>query len=136
MGLLTGRYRKGSQEQPSAARMHYVPRHMTDENKLAAVEELVPIAEQAGLSLTHLALAFVISHPAVTSAIIGPRTMAHLDDLLAGAGTVLDDDTLDSIDKVVAPGVDLSPLDVSYVPPALTQTELRRRIKGDRAAAD
>ncbi|MCM4076209.1 aldo/keto reductase [Paractinoplanes hotanensis] len=136
MGLLTGRYRKGSPEQPSAARMHYVPLHMTDESKLAAVEQLVPIAERAGLSLTHLALAFVISHPAVTSAIIGPRTMVHLDDLLAGAGTVLSDDILDAIDGVVPPGVDLSPLDVSYVPPALTQPELRRRAPDDRAVAD
>jgi aryl-alcohol dehydrogenase-like predicted oxidoreductase len=136
MGLLTGRYRKGSQEQPSKVRMQFVPRHLTDKNKLDAVERLVPIAEQAGLSLTHLAMAFVLSHPAVTSAIIGPRTMGHLDDLLAGAGTVLDDDILDEIDEVVPPGVDLSPLDVSYVPPALTRPDLRRRRPCDRAATN
>jgi aryl-alcohol dehydrogenase-like predicted oxidoreductase len=135
MGLLTGRYRKGGPEQPSHARMHWVPRHMTDENKLDAVEQLVPVADAAGLSLTHLALAFVISHPAVTSAIIGPGTMAHLDDLLAGAGTTLGDDVLDEVDDVVPPGVDLSPLDVSYVPPALAQSRLRRRAMDDRAAA-
>jgi aryl-alcohol dehydrogenase-like predicted oxidoreductase len=135
MGLLTGRYRQGSQEQPNRARMHWVPRHLTDEHKLDAVERLVPIAEQAGLSLTHLALAFAVSHPAVTSAIIGPRTLAQLDDLLAGAGTVLGDDILDAIDEVVPPGVDLSPLDVSHVPPAIAQPELRRRRPGDRAAA-
>ncbi|MCY1143865.1 aldo/keto reductase [Actinoplanes sp. Pm04-4] len=135
MGLLTGRYRKGGPEQPSNARMHWVPKHMTDENKLDAVEQLVPVAEAAGLSLTHLALAFVISHPAVTLAIIGPRTMAHLDDLLAGAGTTLGDDVLDEIDDVVPPGVDLSPLDVSYVQPALAQSGLRRRAMDDRAAA-
>jgi hypothetical protein len=81
-------------------------------------------------------MAFAISHPGVTSAIIGPRTMAHLDDLLAGAGTVLDDDILDAIDEVVPPGVDLSPLDVSYVPPALTEPDLRRRGPNDRAATD
>jgi aryl-alcohol dehydrogenase-like predicted oxidoreductase len=133
MGLLTGRYRKDGNEQVSNARMHWVPKHMTDERKLDAVEQLIPIAEQAGLPLTHLAMAFVISHPAVTSAIIGPRTMAHLDDLLAGADTTLDDDILDQIDKVVPPGVDLSPLDVSYVPPALAQPELRRRRISDRA---
>ncbi|MET7422067.1 aldo/keto reductase [Dactylosporangium sp. NPDC005555] len=134
MGLLTGRHRKGGTDQVSNARMHWVPRHMTDENKLDAVEQLLPIAEQAGLPLTHLAMAFAITHPAVTSAIIGPRTMAQLDDLLAGAGTTLDDSVLDEIDKVVPPGVDLGPLDVSYVPPALTQPDLRRRRHGDRAA--
>jgi aryl-alcohol dehydrogenase-like predicted oxidoreductase len=134
-GLLTGRYRKDSNEQVSSARMHWVPKHMTDKRNHDAVEELVPIAEQAGLSLTHLALAFVISHPAVTSAIIGPRTMAQLDDLLAGAGTTLDDDTLDQIDKVVPPGVNPGTLDIAYVPPALGQADLRRRRTGDRAAA-
>ncbi|MEU0482387.1 aldo/keto reductase [Streptosporangium sp. NPDC006013] len=134
-GLLTGRFRKDGNEQVSSARMHWVPKHMTDKRNHDAVEELVPIAEQAGLSLTHLALAFVISHPAVTSAIIGPRTMAQLDDLLAGAGTTLDDDTLDQIDKVVPPGVNPGTLDIAYVPPALEQADLRRRRTGDRAAA-
>ncbi|GIF13500.1 aldo/keto reductase [Actinoplanes teichomyceticus] len=132
-GLLTGRFRAG-REQPSAGRMHWVPNHMTDPRNHEAVERLVPIAEDAGLSLTHLAVAFVISHPAVTSAIIGPRTMAHLDDLLAGAGATLDDDTLDRIDEVVAPGVDPGTLDIAYTPPALTQTGLRRRPADDRAA--
>ena len=133
-GLLTGRFRPGG-EQPSAGRMHWVPRHMTDPRNHDAVEQLVPIADEAGLSLTHLALAFVVSHPAVTSAIIGPRTMAHLDDLLTGAGTALDDDTLDRIDEVVAPGVNPGTLDIAYVPPALTRADLRRRRAGDRAAA-
>ncbi|MER7005498.1 aldo/keto reductase [Dactylosporangium sp. NPDC000555] len=114
----------------------WVPRHMTDERKLDAVEQLIPIAEQAGLSLTHLALAFAITHPAVTSAIIGPRTTAHLEDLLAGAGTTLDDDILDRIDEVVPPGVDLGSIDVSYAPPELTQPHVRRRRAADRAAAD
>jgi aryl-alcohol dehydrogenase-like predicted oxidoreductase len=132
-GLLTGRYRKGG-EQPSSGRMHWVPKHMTDPRNHDAVEQLVPIAEQAGLPLTHLALAFVVSHPAVTSAIIGPRTMAQIDDLLAGAGTTLDDDTLDRIDEVVAPGVNPGTLDIAYVPPAPAQADLRRRT-GDRAAA-
>ncbi|MCK2221954.1 aldo/keto reductase [Actinomadura sp. ATCC 31491] len=133
--MLTGRYRKGGNEQVSDARMRWVPRHMTDKRNHDAVEELVPIAEQAGLSLTHLALAFVISHPAVSSAIIGPRTMAQLEDLLAGAGTTLDDDTLDRIDQVVPPGVNPGTLDIAYVPPALERADLRRRRTGDRAAA-
>lgn len=71
------------------------------------------------MPLTHLATAFAIAHPGVTSAIIGPRTMAHLDDLLAGAGTTLSDDVLDRIDAIVAPGTDVGTLDTAYVPPAV-----------------
>ncbi|WP_307794771.1 aldo/keto reductase [Winogradskya humida] len=133
-GLLTGRFRKGG-EQPSAGRMHWVPKHMTDQRNHDAVERLVPIAAEAGLSLTHLALAFAISHPAVTSAIIGPRTMAQLDDLLAGAAATLDDTTLDRIDEVVAPGTNPGTLDIAYVSPPLNQAALRRRRLADRPAA-
>ncbi|WP_103340766.1 aldo/keto reductase [Amycolatopsis sp. CA-126428] len=127
MGLLAGRLRKGNGETASAGRLHWAREHMTDERKLGAVEALAGLAGQAGLSLPHLALAFVTAHPAVTSAIIGPRTPTQLDDLLAGAGTVLEDDLLDQIDEVVAPGTDVGPVDVAYVPPALTQPALRRR---------
>ncbi|MGW7619255.1 aldo/keto reductase [Streptomyces antimycoticus] len=133
MGLLTGRYRKGG---PSVrnARMNWVPRHLTDERKLDTVERLIPLAEEAGLSLTHLAMAFAITHPAVTSAIIGPRTMEQLEDLLAGAAVTLDDDVLDRIDQIVAPGTDIGPLDVSYTPPAVERAALRRRSADERAA--
>jgi aryl-alcohol dehydrogenase-like predicted oxidoreductase len=127
MGLLGGRLRKGGTETASAGRLHWARRHMTDERKLDAVEALVAVAGQAGLSLPHLALAFVTAHPAVTSAIIGPRTPGQLDDLLAGAGTRLDDDVLDRIDEIVPPGIDVGPVDVAYVPPALTRPALRRR---------
>ena len=82
-----------------------------NEAKLAAVEELIKIAADAGCSLTHLALAFVMAHPAVTSAIIGPRTMGQLTDLLAGASVTLDDDVLDRIDQIVPPGVKLNAAD-------------------------
>jgi aryl-alcohol dehydrogenase-like predicted oxidoreductase len=133
-GMLTGRYRKGM-ARPGNSRMHWVSRHLTDERKLDAVERLIPLAEEAGLSLTHLAMAFAVAHPGVTSAIIGPRTLAHLDDLLAGAATVLSDDVLDGIDGIVPPGTDLSPIDVSYVPPAIARTALRRRSADERAAA-
>jgi aryl-alcohol dehydrogenase-like predicted oxidoreductase len=132
-GLLTGRYRKGRPSDGHPARMQWVPRHMTDENKLDAVEKLVSLAEEAGMSLTHMALAFTITHPGVTSAIIGPRTTAQLDDLLAGAATVLDDDVLDRIDEIVPPGTDLGELDIAYVPPSLARPALRRRPFGDRA---
>ncbi|MGK3204384.1 aldo/keto reductase [Amycolatopsis sp. MEPSY49] len=116
MGLLSGRYRK---ETASPGRLHWVPKHLTDRRKLDAVEALVPLADGAGIPLRHLALAFVTAHPAVASAIIGPRTEEQLDDLVAGAGATLDDDLLDRIDGIVPPGTDLGPIDVAYEPPHL-----------------
>ncbi|GHH65618.1 hypothetical protein GCM10017673_09950 [Streptosporangium violaceochromogenes] len=71
----------------------------------------------------------------VTSAVIGPRTMDHLDDLLAGALLTLGDDVLDRIDAIVPPGTDISPPDVSCTPPSLSRTDLRRRPPHERAAA-
>ncbi|HEX6341097.1 aldo/keto reductase [Umezawaea sp.] len=133
-GLLTGRYRKG-RPAPVNPRMRWVPRHLTDEGKLDAVERLLPLAREAGLSLTHLAMAFAVAHPGITSAIIGPRTADQLEDLLAGATTTLTDDVLDRIDAIVPPGTDVGPIDVSYVPPAITRTDLRRRAADERAAA-
>jgi len=109
------------------------PKQMSDERNLEAVERLIPIAEQAGLSLTHMAMAFVMAHPCVTSAILGPRTMEHLDDLLAGGEVALDDEMLDRIDEVVAPGTDAGPMGAVYAPPTVTDASLRRR--PDRAAA-
>ena len=103
--------------------------------KQDAVERLAVVAEQAGLTMIQLALGFVTAHPGVTSAIIGPRTMEHLDDLLAGAEVTLDDDTLDAIDEIVPPGTDVDPGDVSYAPPAIEQATLRRRPGAERAAA-
>jgi len=133
-GMLTGRYRKG-QALPESLRVKVFPKQMSDERNLEAVERLIPIAEQAGLSLTHMAMAFVMAHPGVTSAILGPRTMQQLDDLLAGAEVVLDDKILDRIDEVVAPGTDAGPMGAVYTPPAVTQASLRRRPLPDRAAA-
>ena len=88
-----------------------------------------------GCSLIHLALAFVIANPAVTSAIIGPRTMEQLTDLLAGAGVALDDDVLDRIDQIVPPGVTLNAPDGGWQPPALTDPSVRRRPQATRAAS-
>ena len=133
-GMLTGRYRKG-QPLPDSMRAKTFPQQMTDDRNLDAVERLIPIAQEAGLSLTHLAMAFVMAHPGVTCAILGPRTMPQLDDLLAGAGVVLSDEILDRIDEVVAPGADAGPMGALYVPPALTQASLRRRPPTDRSAA-
>jgi aryl-alcohol dehydrogenase-like predicted oxidoreductase len=103
--------------------------------KLAAVEELIKIAADAGCSLTHMALAFVTGHPAVTAAIIGPRTMDQLTDLLAGASVALDDDILDRIDQIVPPGVTLNPADSGWQPPVLADPDARRRLPAARAAS-
>jgi aryl-alcohol dehydrogenase-like predicted oxidoreductase len=131
-GLLTGRVRKG---QPTD--LHRVARfkHLSDERRIDAVEQLIPVAEKAGLPLTHLAMAFAIAHPGVTSAIIGPRTMEQLDDLLAGVDVTLTDEILDRIDEIVPPGTDVGTLDMAYRPPAIQRPDLRRRPVGDRAAA-
>ncbi len=109
MGQLTGRYRRG-QPPPDSGRAKYFPKQTSDERRLGAVEQLIPLAEQAGIPLTHLAMAFVIAHPGVTSAIIGPRTTEHLGDLLAGIEVVLDDAVLDQIDAIVPPGTDAGSL--------------------------
>jgi aryl-alcohol dehydrogenase-like predicted oxidoreductase len=110
-----------------------MPQHFSDQRKLDVVEQLVPLAEQAGLSMTHLSMAFAIAHPGVTSAIIGPRTGEQLDDLLAGAGVVLDDEILDRIDQIAPPGTDAGPNDVAYVPSS--SPAQRRRTRAERAAA-
>ena len=103
--------------------------------KLAAVEELIKIAADAGCSLIHMALAFVVGNPAVTAAIIGPRTMDQLTDLLAGASVMLDDDVLDRIDQIVPPGVTLNPADAGWHPPVLADPAARRRPQAARAAS-
>lgn len=95
--------------------------------RLDAVERLAGVADDAGLTLIQLALGFVTAHPAVTSAIIGPRTPEHLHSQLAAAGTVLSTDVLDAIDAIVAPGVDLAPQEKNDTPPALLDPALRRR---------
>lgn len=134
-GLLTGKYRRG-QTQPDSLRAKYFPKMMSDEASLERVEELIVLAKDAGLSLTHLSLAFVLAHPAVACAIIGPRTMTQLDDLLAGVEASLSDEILDRIDKIVPPGVDVAPLEGSaYSPPEFSIAALRRRPAAERRAA-
>ncbi|RSN33745.1 aldo/keto reductase [Amycolatopsis sp. WAC 01416] len=95
--------------------------------RLEAVERLVKVADQAGLSLIQLALGFVVAHPGVTSALIGPRTLEHLESQLAAADTVLSADVLDPIDEIVAPGTDLAPEEKHDTPPSLLDASLRRR---------
>ncbi|WP_407550622.1 aldo/keto reductase [Streptomyces sp. Pv4-95] len=95
--------------------------------KAEAVNALAKVAAEAGLSLPHLATAFVRAHPAVTSVIIGPRTLDQLTGLLEGAEVTLSGDVLDRIDAIVPPGTDLNRADSYYLPPALTEASLRRR---------
>ncbi len=138
-GWLTGRYRSGADVDMTSGRaarlpMRFDPALPGNARKLEAVEELVKVATDAGCSLTHLAIAFVVAHPAVTSAIIGPRTMDQLTDLLAGATVALDDEVLDRIDEIVPPGTNLNAADAGYLPPALTDPAQRRRPPQDRPA--
>jgi aryl-alcohol dehydrogenase (NADP+) len=133
-GMLTGRYRKG-QALPDSIRVKYFPKQMSDARSLDAIEQLIPLAEEAGLSLTHMAMAFVMAHPGVTSAILGPRTMQQFDDLLAGAEVRLSDDLLDRIDQIVPPGTDIGLNEADYKPPAIVKADLRRRPGTERTAA-
>ncbi|GAA1064266.1 aldo/keto reductase [Streptomyces asiaticus] len=95
--------------------------------RLDAVERLAEVADEAGLTMIQLALGFVTAHPAVTSALIGPRTLDHLRTQLAAADTVLSADVLDAIDAIVAPGTDLAAHEKHDTPPALLDPSLRRR---------
>lgn len=131
-GMLTGRIRRGQQTDLRRADRF---RHMTDERRVDVVERLIPVAEEAGIPLTHLAMAFVIAHPGVTAAILGPRTQAQLDDLLAGADVRLSDEVLDRIDAIVPAGTDVGTLDMAYSRPEVTTPSLRRRPLEDRSAA-
>src|SRR5512132_3175572 len=97
-----------------------------NQRKLEAVEQLAHVADEAGVSVIELAIAFVVNHPAVTSAIIGPRIMEQLDSQLPAADVVLDAAVLDRIDEIVKPGVTLNPADTSYGEQVL-EPALRRR---------
>jgi len=132
MGMLTGRVRKGQQ---TDLRRTALFRHMSDERRLDAVEQVIPVAEKVGLPMTHLAMAFAIAHPGVTSALIGPRTMEQLDDLLASVDVTVTDEILDQLDEIVPPGTDVGTLDMAYRPLAIQRTDLRRRTVSERSAA-
>ncbi|MEU6785396.1 aldo/keto reductase [Nonomuraea angiospora] len=139
-GFLTGRFRKGQPIDLTTGRASLTP-HRFDpsipENatKLEVVEELIELATDLGCSLPELAVAFPVAHPAVTSVIIGPRTMEQLEATLKGAALTLDDRTLDRIDEIIPPGTDLYRADGAWRRPALTDTARRRRLPADRAAA-
>jgi aryl-alcohol dehydrogenase-like predicted oxidoreductase len=130
-GWLSGRYRK-DRELPKSRRAERVPGRYDmslpeNQRKLDVVEELAELAEEAGMRLIEMALAFVIQHPAVTAAIIGPRTMEQLESQFTAIDKTLSDEVLDRIDEIVPPGTTISPVDAGYTPPALAVKELRRR---------
>jgi aryl-alcohol dehydrogenase-like predicted oxidoreductase len=130
-GWLSGGYRKGQDAPPSTRSARIRGRYdlslPENQAKLDAADRLAQLAEGAGISLIHLAIAFVIRHPAVTAAIIGPRTMEQLESQLGAADVVLSDELLDAVDAIVPPGHNFNPADAGWTPPALADASLRRR---------
>src|SRR4051812_27365695 len=130
-GWLSGRYRVGA-DLPSSHRAQRIPARYDmslpeNQRKLEAADALGDLAEASGMSLVELAIAFVLQHPAVTAAIIGPRTMDQLESQLGAGDVVLDDEILDRIDEIVAPGTNVNPADAGYVAPAVAAAWRRRR---------
>ena len=129
-GWLSGRYRLG-QDVPQSHRAERIPGRYDmslpgNQRKLEVADALAKVAEQAGITLIEMALAFVIRHPAVTAAIIGPRTMEQLESQLTAADVELSEDVLDKIDEIVPPGVNLNPQDSGWSNPALEPVARRR----------
>ena len=129
-GWLSGRWRKGSEELGSR-RAAMLPQRYdlslpANQAKLEAADALAQLAEEAGISLIHMALAFVIRHPAVTAAIIGPRTMEQLESQLGAAEVELDDAVLDRIDEIVPPGQTINAVDAGWSNQALDASARRR----------
>jgi aryl-alcohol dehydrogenase-like predicted oxidoreductase len=129
-GWLSGRWRKGADDLTSRRSVMIPQRYdltlPANQAKLEAADALAQLADQLGISLIHMALAFVINHPAVTAAIIGPRTMEQLESQLGAAEVRLDSATLDRIDQIVPPGTTINPADAGWANPALAPVALRR----------
>jgi aryl-alcohol dehydrogenase-like predicted oxidoreductase len=122
-GWLSGRWRKDAGQQ-SSSRAGRLPERFdlsqpANQRKLDAVEQLARLADEAGITLIQLAIAFVLSHPAITAALLGPRTMEQLESQLAAADTTLEEAVLDRIDEIVPPGTTINPADNSWANPAL-----------------
>ncbi|HXN59864.1 MAG TPA: aldo/keto reductase [Acidimicrobiales bacterium] len=131
-GWLSGAFGPGKEN--TSRRAAALPHHFDmelpgNQAKLEAVTKLTEVADDAGLPLIQLALGFVLAHPAVTSPIIGPRTMEHLESQLPALELQLSSDVLDRIDAIVAPGTDLNVQDVGWVPAAIADASLRRRAR-------
>jgi aryl-alcohol dehydrogenase-like predicted oxidoreductase len=130
-GWLSGKWRKGA-EAPQSTRAERIPGRYDlslpeNQRKLEAADALAVLAEEAGLSLVHMALAFVLEHPAVTAPIIGPRTMEQLESQLGAADVTLTPDVLDRIDEIVPPGTNLSSADAGWTNPMLARGRRRRQ---------
>jgi aryl-alcohol dehydrogenase-like predicted oxidoreductase len=134
-GWLSGKWRKGNDDTPTdpgsrrAQRMpdRYDLSKPENQRKLDAADALGQLADEAGLSLVHLALAFVINHPSVTSAIIGPRTMEQFTSQIGALDVTLTNDVLDRIDEIVPPGTNFTWTDAGYTPPGVASARPRRR---------
>jgi aryl-alcohol dehydrogenase-like predicted oxidoreductase len=129
-GWLSGRWRKGA-DAPESTRARLLPKRYDlslpeNQRKLEVVDALARLADEVGLPLIHMALAFVIRHPAITSAIIGPRTMEQLESQLGATDVELDDELLDRIDELVPPGTNLNPADAGWQNPDLEPAARRR----------
>jgi aryl-alcohol dehydrogenase-like predicted oxidoreductase len=128
-GWLSGRWRKESASSPTSSARPPARFDMSDpanQRKLDAVEKLALLAEESGSTLIEMAVAFVINHPGVTAAIIGPRTMEQLEAFLPAADLTLSADVLDRLDQIVAPGVTVNPADNSYGDHELRPDQRRR----------
>ncbi|MEA2190599.1 MAG: hypothetical protein QOI73_720 [Solirubrobacteraceae bacterium] len=129
-GWLSGRWRKGADDLTSRRSAMIPDRYdlsiPANQAKLEAADALGRLADETGISLIHMALAFVIRHPAVTAAIIGPRTIGQLESQLGADEVQLSDDVLDRIDEIVAPGTNVNPADAGWSNPALTPAARRR----------
>jgi aryl-alcohol dehydrogenase-like predicted oxidoreductase len=130
-GWLSGKWRKGADAPESSRSGRMAARYdlsdPVNQRKLDAADALATLAEDNGMTLVELAIAFVINHPGVTSAIIGPRTMEQLTTQLPAADVVLSPEVLDAIDAIVPPGTNIRADDAGYQPPSLTDASLRRR---------
>ncbi|WP_433634755.1 aldo/keto reductase [Nocardia sp. CA-120079] len=131
-GWLSGRYRIGA-AQPPSHRAELIPGRFdidapANAAKLAAADALAALAAASGLTVIDLAVGFVLAHPDVTAAIIGPRTQAHLDAYLRAAEVVLGPDVLDRIDEIVPPGTVFGDRDTGKIPDAIADSALRRTV--------
>ena len=129
-GWLSGRWREDAGQQKSTRAERLPDRYdlslAANQRKLRAAEQLARLAEQAGMTLVEMSIACVLRHPAVTAAIIGPRTMEHLESQLTAADVTLPDDVLDRIDEINPPGVTINHADNGWTQPSLLPSHRRR----------